>query len=295
MNHIKIENIYYYMVHIYYKHRFPTLTKNSPQFGQKIMSFAVLETIQEEKEYEEMLDSTFSEEKIKNEAKKQVEQSFFSDNENDPNYRKGMDRATIRILKSFCKERENLLIINMNNNLTNIVTIMSRIMFKFANAKAELARLATYIETIDLLLQNFPTIPFTMSCIHTDPKSTDKNSQPTIEDDAKWNIMTVAERWESCRFILTNYVKKIYQTTNQYYLSINEIISTHSSLTNFILQPMVLVKFLETIKNKLCQEMITLFKSRPITNINTEFMTKFNQIYDVRKILFNLLLEINSQ
>ena len=220
--------------------------------------FSILETITEE--IEESFDATFSE----------IDTN--SENSENNDYEKGMNAATIRLLKSFCKERENVQSKNIAVQLNKYILMMGKLMFKFANAKAELARLCTYKETISSLLQDFPATAFQLAVFDKKQNKTWCNANNTL-----------------CKIILINYVTKLLSIIKQYYDSLTKIIISQESLFDMLVNPTVLVQYIGSIISNLCSELKLLFKSRPVPNVSVEFIDKFYKIYDVNIIIANLI------
>lgn len=213
--------------------------------------------------YEESFAVTFCDKNIDREMKK------------DPNYENGQNKATIKLLKIFCKERENLMIRDVTNRMMSDLHIVIKVMTKFANAKAELARLETYKETIDALLHQIPNgKTFKIATFN-------KNMEKTWYDGSV----------KMCKIILNDFVIKMIDIINKYYQSLTEMISS----PDIIGSQDKIIESVGSISEIVYNELINLSKCQPTANINNlEFMDKFNKIYDSSSILINLLSNNNT-
>lgn len=265
----KFENQNTSMDHLYYAHYTPR------NLDLHIMAgFRMLETIPEEREdlFNESFDVAMSEKTIETEVEQNILPYLpFEDENNKEAYEKGRNKATVRLLKSFCKQRENNITQQVGSQLTNYVAILNKVMIKFANAKAELSRLVTYKETIPGLLITFPTAPFKIALF-------DKQLEKT------WVNATIP----ICKIFLTNYVTKLLACLNQYYLMLSKITSV-PTLLDLLTDQTVLTQYIDSITKTLVTDMKILFKTRPLSNVpGIQCIDQFNQMYNINIILANL-------
>ena len=213
-----------------------------------IMEFQVLSTISEEDENacKEGFDKHFAEFKAK-------------------------DRTSFKLLKSFCLERERQFSVKSTIIITNSIGILTKLMHKIANAKAEVRRLMTSREIIMILIQKFHINKF--------------NIRRASDDDDDWVEATPS----NCEALITDYIDRTIEVVDKYYITLKKLTVSTDILLNLVTDPTVLPMYMKNCIATVYLQMKELFKTRVISDDpDVEFMTRFSQLYRIDLVVQNL-------